>query len=83
VYIFYYLMLRIDQEKHERHEKFHGILYFVTNICACWSMPIRAKNGKVLGSFALSSVLCCRPDARIASFTLAFSIIVREFPIHA
>ena len=25
------------------------------NICSCWSMPIRAKNGDAIGSFALSS----------------------------
>ena len=25
------------------------------NICACWSMPIRANGGRVIGSFALSS----------------------------
>ncbi|MDD2737747.1 MAG: EAL domain-containing protein [Methylomonas lenta] len=25
------------------------------NICACWSMPIRGKGGRVIGSFALSS----------------------------
>ena len=25
------------------------------NICACWSMPVRAKGGRVIGSFALSS----------------------------
>jgi diguanylate cyclase (GGDEF)-like protein len=25
------------------------------NICACWSMPIRASGGRVIGSFALSS----------------------------
>lgn len=25
------------------------------NICACWSMPIRDNDGKVIGSFALSS----------------------------
>ncbi|MDZ7820201.1 MAG: GAF domain-containing protein [Aliarcobacter sp.] len=25
------------------------------NICSCWSMPIRDKNQKAIGSFALSS----------------------------
>lgn len=25
------------------------------NICSCWSMPIRGKGGRVIGSFALSS----------------------------
>lgn len=25
------------------------------NLCACWSMPIRAKGGRIVGSFALSS----------------------------
>jgi len=25
------------------------------NICACWSMPIRGRGGRVIGSFALSS----------------------------
>lgn len=25
------------------------------NICACWSMPIRGKGGRAIGSFALSS----------------------------
>lgn len=25
------------------------------NICACWSIPIRGKGGRVIGSFALSS----------------------------
>jgi len=33
------------------------------NICACWSVPIRAKNGKVLGSFALSSFEHRLPNA--------------------
>jgi len=27
----------------------------VFNICACWSVPVRAKDGAILGSFALSS----------------------------
>jgi hypothetical protein len=25
------------------------------NLCSCWSMPVRAKNGEAIGSFALSS----------------------------
>ena len=25
------------------------------NLCSCWSMPVRNKNGEAVGSFALSS----------------------------
>ncbi len=33
------------------------------NLCACWSMPVRDKGGKVIGSFALSSFEHRSPSA--------------------
>ncbi|WP_428034368.1 EAL domain-containing protein [Amphritea sp.] len=33
------------------------------NLCACWSMPVRNNNGKVIGSFALSSFEHRSPSA--------------------
>ena len=36
---------------------------FDFNVLACWSMPIRAAGGKVIGSFALSSFESRMPDA--------------------
>lgn len=33
------------------------------NICACWSMPIRGKGGRIIGSFALSSFEHRMPSA--------------------
>jgi len=33
------------------------------NLCSCWSMPIRTKEGKAIGSFALSSFEHRAPSA--------------------
>lgn len=38
-------------------ERWHDIRHLAANfnICACWSVPIHGKGGRVIGSFALSS----------------------------
>ena len=33
------------------------------NICACWSLPIRGKGGRIIGTFALSSFEHRKPGA--------------------
>lgn len=43
-----------DTFKDERWEDIRHIAHDF-NLCSCWSMPIRTKDGEAIGSFALSS----------------------------